>query len=204
MNTANIAWNAWHQYRTRHGRQDPFLFTVTHTLTVWQQVWRTVVILRARTVGTATANVFGLLPGFLITPCSRFSWLTLNPAHRTAPAVKNCTFSVHQRANSDYFPIQHWLFYITEIKCVYCAVRTGYLCFVWIWEQTAIISLYSINWLIFIIEIKSAYYAVRTGSLNKANCTSFLKGKCTLYSAHAVMCLTHCCHNKQRYLKEHY
>ena len=27
-----------------------------------------------------------------------------------------------------------------------------YLCFVWIWEQTAIISLYSINWLVFITE----------------------------------------------------
>ena len=27
------------------------------------------------------------------------------------------------------------------------------MCFVWIWEQTAIISLYSINWLVFITEI---------------------------------------------------
>jgi len=26
------------------------------------------------------------------------------------------------------------------------------MCFVWIWEQTAIISLYNINWLIFITE----------------------------------------------------
>ena len=25
-------------------------------------------------------------------------------------------------------------------------------CFVWIWEQTAIISLYNINWLVFITE----------------------------------------------------
>ena len=28
-----------------------------------------------------------------------------------------------------------------------------FICFVWIWEQTAIVSLYSINWLIFITEI---------------------------------------------------
>jgi hypothetical protein len=28
------------------------------------------------------------------------------------------------------------------------------MCFVWIWEQTAIISLYSINWLVFITETK--------------------------------------------------
>ena len=27
------------------------------------------------------------------------------------------------------------------------------MCFVWIWEQTAIISLYSINWLVFVTEI---------------------------------------------------
>ena len=37
--------------------------------------------------------------------------------------------------------------------------------FVWIWEQTAIISLYNINWLVFITETESVYCAVRTGSL---------------------------------------
>ena len=26
------------------------------------------------------------------------------------------------------------------------------MCFVWIWEQTAIISLYNINWLVFVTE----------------------------------------------------
>ena len=39
------------------------------------------------------------------------------------------------------------------------------MCFVWIWEQTAIISLYRINWLVFIIETECFYCAVRTGSL---------------------------------------
>ena len=39
------------------------------------------------------------------------------------------------------------------------------MCFVWIWEQTAIISLYSINWLVFITETECIYCAVRTGSL---------------------------------------
>ena len=38
--------------------------------------------------------------------------------------------------------------------------------FVWIWEQTAIISLYNINWLVCIIEIYSVYCAVRTECLN--------------------------------------
>jgi len=40
-----------------------------------------------------------------------------------------------------------------------------FMCFVLIWEQTAIISLYSINWLIVITETECVYCAVRTGSL---------------------------------------
>ena len=43
------------------------------------------------------------------------------------------------------------------------------MCFVWISEQTAIISLYSINWLVFITETESVYCAVRTGDLNINN-----------------------------------
>jgi hypothetical protein len=35
------------------------------------------------------------------------------------------------------------------------------LCLVWISEQTAIISLYSINWLVFITETECVYCAVR-------------------------------------------
>jgi len=31
--------------------------------------------------------------------------------------------------------------------------HTVFMCFVWILEQTAIISLYSINWLVFITQI---------------------------------------------------
>ena len=37
-----------------------------------------------------------------------------------------------------------------------------FMCFVWIWEQTAIISLYSINWVVCITETESVYCAVRT------------------------------------------
>jgi hypothetical protein len=39
------------------------------------------------------------------------------------------------------------------------------MCFVWISEQTAIISLYSIHCLVFIAETECVYCAVRTGSL---------------------------------------
>ena len=74
----------------------------------------------------------------------------------------------------------NWLVCVTETECVYCAVRIEHLtftnstfcphsvfmCFVWIWEQTAIISLYSINWLVCITETECVYYAVRTESLH--------------------------------------
>ena len=41
-----------------------------------------------------------------------------------------------------------------------------FMCFVWISEQTAIISLYNISWLVFITETECVYCAVRTGCLN--------------------------------------
>ena len=41
-----------------------------------------------------------------------------------------------------------------------------FMCFVWLSEQTAIISLYNINWLVCITERKCVYCAVRTGCLN--------------------------------------
>ena len=41
-----------------------------------------------------------------------------------------------------------------------------FVCFVWIWGQTAIISLYSINWLVFITDVDCVYCAVRTVILN--------------------------------------
>jgi len=49
-----------------------------------------------------------------------------------------------------------------------------FMCFVWIWEQTAIISIYSINWLVFITEMECVYCEVRTESLYKCHsyCTS--------------------------------
>ena len=43
--------------------------------------------------------------------------------------------------------------------------HTVFMCFVWISEQTAIISQYSINWLVCITETECVYCAVRTGSI---------------------------------------
>ena len=84
----------------------------------------------------------------------------------------------------------NWLVFITETEYVYCAVRTGslytaslkfsnstfcphsvFMCFVWIWEQTAIISPYNINWLVFLTETECVYCAVRTGPLYTASLT---------------------------------
>ena len=45
------------------------------------------------------------------------------------------------------------------------SAHTVFMCSVWIWEQTAIISLYSINWLVCITETECVYCAVRTGYL---------------------------------------
>ena len=73
----------------------------------------------------------------------------------------------------------NWLVFITETECVYCAVRTGslynnstlcphtvFMCCMWIWDQTAIISLYNIIWLVFIMDTESVYCAAGSGSLN--------------------------------------
>jgi len=82
----------------------------------------------------------------------------------------------------------NWLVFITQTECVHCAVQTGslhsasltfsnstfcphvvFMCFVWIWEQTMIISLYSINWLVFITQTECVYCVVQTGSLYTAS-----------------------------------
>ena len=109
----------------------------------------------------------------------------------TSITFNNCTlcphciyvFCVYLRTNSDLCHLQHKLigFYsrnltlyspvvticttsLTFNNCTFCP-HTVFICFVWIWEQTAIISLYNINWLVFITETECVYCAVRTGSL---------------------------------------
>ena len=63
-----------------------------------------------------------------------------------------------------------------------------FMCFVWICEQTVIISLYNYNGLVFITETECVYCAVRTGSLY-----------IILRSAHTVyLCVLCGSENKQR------
>jgi hypothetical protein len=49
---------------------------------------------------------------------------------------------------------------------IVCSAYTVFMCFVFIWEQTATCATSIINWLVFITELKSVYCAVRTGSLS--------------------------------------
>ena len=60
------------------------------------------------------------------------------------------------------------------------------MCFVWISEQTAIISLYGINLSVFKTEAESVYCAVRTGPLNQTNTVSYLKGKTIFFSGNKL------------------
>ena len=50
------------------------------------------------------------------------------------------------------------------------------MCFVWVSEQTAVISLYNINLSVFINEAEGVYCAVRPGSSNQTDTVSSLKG----------------------------
>ena len=64
------------------------------------------------------------------------------------------------------------------------------MCFVWISEQTAIISLYNINWLVCITETDSVYCAVRTSSSSTIQVTFSLG----LSSTVTPMAVTKCSH----------
>jgi hypothetical protein len=50
------------------------------------------------------------------------------------------------------------------------------MCFVWISEKTAIISVYNINWLVCITETECVYCAVRNESLNTIRLNSNVQG----------------------------
>ena len=65
----------------------------------------------------------------------------------------------------------------------------------WIWEQTAIISLYNNNWLVCITETESVYCAVRTGSSSIIQVMCFVwiweqTAIISLYSINWLVCIT--------------
>ena len=64
-----------------------------------------------------------------------------------------------------------------------------FMCLVWIWEQTAIISLYSFSWLVCITERKCVYCAVRTEYL----CFVWIWEQTAIISLHSInwlVCIT--------------
>ena len=68
------------------------------------------------------------------------------------------------------------MYHQLQLTEILCSAHNTFMCFTWISEQTAIISLYSINLSVFITEADSVYCVVRAGSLDKADTVSSLKG----------------------------
>jgi hypothetical protein len=79
-------------------------------------------------------------------------------------SVNLCSLGVQQEVLTFYE--MHQQFNIQQLYVL--PQHTVFMCFVFIWEQTATCATYIMNWLAFITEKKSVYSAVRTGSLNKA------------------------------------
>jgi hypothetical protein len=71
----------------------------------------------------------------------------------------SCSFCCFSHSESSGYYMYHQDYHC--IVSTFCP-HSAFMCFVWIWEQTAIISLYSINWLVFITETGCVYCAVRS------------------------------------------
>jgi hypothetical protein len=73
-------------------------------------------------------------------------------------------------------PNTYFMYHQFEHSEILCSTHNTFMCFLWISEQRAIISLYIINLSVFITETESVYCAVRTGSLNQTLTVSSLMG----------------------------
>jgi hypothetical protein len=91
---------------------------------------------------------------------------------RSAHIVVMCFVVIWEQTAKCSTYTTNWLVFITEMKRVYTAVRTGSLT-----KAVYACATYSINWLVYITEMKRVYSAVRTGALTKAVCASSVKGK---------------------------
>jgi hypothetical protein len=82
---------------------------------------------------------------------------------------------------------------LTFSNSTFCP-HSVFICFVWIWEQTAIISLYNINWLVFVTEVKSVYCAVLSKDI-------YFKSPCDAISSDNTA-MHHICANVHKILVE--
>jgi len=102
--------------------------------------------------------------GFL-TKCPRECSKREHPVYK--PGTEPMALYLRSGCSCFLFIFVYWHFngrnphVLTFSNSTFCP-HSVLMCFVRIWEQTAIISLYSINWLVCITEIWSVYFAVRT------------------------------------------
>ena len=83
-----------------------------------------------------------------------------NTGRKLLKANASIWFNKRQTFTASW-PFQaYWLRAPTGLRILHSA-QTVFMCFVWIWEQAAIISLYNINWLVFITETNCVHCAVR-------------------------------------------
>ena len=101
--------------------------------------------------------------------CAAIFWLG-NISHYRSRAAERFYLDECDLCGSDWSPlVTICTASLTFTNSAFCP-NSVFMSFVWIWDQTAIISLYSINWLVFITDTQCVYCAVRTGSLNVKIC----------------------------------
>jgi len=85
-------------------------------------------------------------------------------------------------------PSGHYMYHQFNIHNSTFCPHSALMCFVWIWEQTAIISLYSIDWLVFITETECVYCAVRSAfsTLSVFMCFVWIWEQTTIISLYSI------------------
>ena len=98
--------------------------------------------------------------------------------YRTVFTICTAQWSLYLPHSGHY--IYHTVVTLYSASLTFTTLRSAhtavFMCFVWISEQTAIISLYNINWFVFVTGTESVYCAVRAGCLNKPDYVSLWKG----------------------------
>jgi len=89
----------------------------------------------------------------VLTLCLSFGEARLDPALTSHSNVTNVT--VYSPVVTIHTAI------LTLTNSTFCP-HSVFMCFVWLWEQTGIISLYSTDWLVFVSETECVYCAVRS------------------------------------------
>ena len=116
------------------------------------------------------------LRGFLTFQSLPVTWCTNSSTFNNCTFFPHCiyVFCIYLRTNNDLWHVINWLVFITEMKWVYSAVRTGSLN-----KSVCTVRTGSLNKAVCAVRsgsLNKTVCAVRTGSFNKAVCASSLKG----------------------------